>query len=80
MINDIQLIQVKLSKLAGLEEGNFADNLKKTVEWFINNCRIKQMKKKEIIFDLRTATMLGPASTVFWSLKYYQDLGYKKLF
>ena len=35
------------------------------------------MKKKEIIFDLRTATMLGPASTVFWSLKYYQDLGYK---
>ena len=21
--------------------------------------------------------MLGPASTVFWSLKYYQDLGYK---
>ena len=33
------------------------------------------MKKKEIIFDLRTATMLGPASTVFWSLKYYQDLG-----
>ena len=32
----------KAEQIGWIRRGNFADNLKKTVEWFINNYQIKQ--------------------------------------